>query len=73
MRFEPVRKARIARGLPAAAVAQTADRSLGWVYAVERGLITPGRKEADAVATLLDTEADALFSRVREDEGKQHA
>ena len=68
MRFEPVRHARLDRGLSVAEVAQAANRSLGWIYAVERGLITPGREEAKAIATLLGAEVKDLFRRIRGEE-----
>ncbi len=67
MNFMPVRHKRLEEGLSVAAVAQTARRSMGWVYALERGVLTPGRTEAEAIARLLDTEIDALFPRVRDE------
>ncbi len=67
MRFENVRRVRRARGLPAAAVAQAAGKSLGWWYSVERGLTAPCRADAEAIAEVLDADADTLFAKIRDE------
>ena len=68
MYFETVRTARLSAGLPVAAVAQAAGRSIGWVYALERGLLTPARSDAEKIAELLNADVGELFSRLREEE-----
>lgn len=65
MRFEPVRGARIDAGLPQAALAQAIGRSLGWVYAVERGLTRPNQADAATIARMLGRPVEDLFTRVR--------
>ena len=66
MRFENVRAKRIEAQLPAVAVAQAANRSLAWVYAVERGVLSPSLEDAEKVASLLESRPDELFSVIRE-------
>lgn len=66
MDFEPIRDKRIEAGVSQAAIAQVADKSLNWVYRLERRLLTPSRPDAEKVATLLGEPVDSLFSRVRE-------
>lgn len=67
MKFEPVRSARETAGLPLAAIAQATGHSLGWVYQLERSLVSPRRHDAEAIARLLGKAADELFSKIRED------
>ena len=67
MRFEPARTARIRAGIPIAAVAQVAGKSGAWVYSIERGLLCPGRGDAEAIAELLGGKPEDLFSRIREE------
>lgn len=67
LQFDPIRQARLSAGFSMAEVAQAADRSLGWIYALERGLVKPGRPQAEAVARLLDKSVEELFgNEVRE-------
>ena len=68
MRFESVRKRRLHAGLPVAALAQVAGRTIGWVYSLERGLVAPCRADAQKIADLLDADVDQLFSRIREEQ-----
>ncbi len=51
-------------------IAQVADKSMTWVYNMERGVVTPTRKDADAIAALLGVTTKELFEfeKVREDE-----
>ena len=66
MRFAPLRTARVKAGFRVAEIAQAAGRSLGWVYALERGLVTPSRMDAEAIAKLLRVKPEDLFSSIRE-------
>ena len=68
MRFESVRKRRLDAGLPVAALAQAAGRTIGWVYSLERGLVAPSRADAEKIADLLSADVDQLFSRIREEQ-----
>ena len=65
IRFEGIRKARIAAGLSMAEVAQAAGKSIGWVYAAERGLLAPSQEDAEAIARLIGKPTERLFSRLR--------
>ena len=67
IRFEPVRKARIDAGITVAVVAQAADKTGGWVGALERGLVTPSRADAERIAALFGVDVETLFSRIREE------
>lgn len=68
MRFEEVRRQRIRQGLSSAVVAQAVDRSLGWLYSIERGLTRPSRSDAEAIGALLRVPPDDLFTRIRDEE-----
>lgn len=66
MHFEAVREARIQAGLTQAAVAQAVGHGLAWLYQIERGLTIPSRKDAERIGELLQSEPEALFSKIRD-------
>ena len=69
MRFGKVRSARLSAGVPLAALAQETGRSISYFYALERGLTTPTRPDAEKIAQVLGVPVEELFERVRESTG----
>ena len=68
MKFARVRGARLDAKMAMADIAQVTDKSMTWVYNLERGIVTPTREDAEAMAALLGVGADDLFEKIREDE-----
>ena len=69
---EPFRTEREKQGLTRAQVAFAVRRSMSHIQNVESGVTAPSRADAEALAALLGKQADALFSRIRDD-GKKAA
>ena len=64
--FERLRAAREAQGISRLALAHEVGRSTTWVKEVEYGALAPSRTDAEKVAEILDTDAEQLFTRIRD-------